>query len=687
MSQGTGTGYAYRHLIDTATTVQESIIKLYPHRRCSNGTVDVVELNDECNELHGVHSDLISYITSDSKIDISWNVTLGAGNVHDYEVGIASENSEFPDIMDFTSSHHHQHIRIFHPDIFDGEQFYVLIKSITKSSVTDIKIIGPFIYDSSKPDYSGEISLTVEHTKVETYLVAKWDENTFTDHGDPHALQYEAAIGTTRNGKDVITFSKILTGGSCNSLTPPSCAAFSTHSLPWHLHGELDYFVTIKVRDTAGHFVTAYSKPYRHNNIQLASRGIVHDIDETIVQFVDIDDIDYQTSTSKLTARWSGFEHPHEDINFTVCISNTTIKDIVTCANIDSGNRHTFYGLNLKPYQTYFQIVIAETEAGNTTAVSDGITIVEEGGEINGLKVFDGARCNDSLEGDLNLTTSHHDEDKRLPCTEDKEFQSSTNVLQAYWTIPTEKQHFLHDIHWAIEERAPVANIWRLHTDYEPLKASSSYMEESAFSLSPGRTYRLSLKFCARQYCFKPVHSDGVTVVPNPPVTGNMSVLYTANTTSIEVSMDPFRDSDIEDPANSKEVMDHYEWTFADESVLGRLLTKWTRLSYKPSKDDNQITFSIDLKEEITFTKCWILIIRGYTKAGLSATKSSEIRDCSDLQQVRPSIVIDAVGEPLSTENKHIGKEIFLDENDIWKQSDIDYTPYSNMLSAVWPTL
>jgi hypothetical protein len=49
-------------------------------------------------------------------------------------------------------------------------------------------------------------------------------------------------------------------------------------------------------------------------------------------------------------------------------------------------------------------------------------------------------------------------QDKRLPCTEDKEFQSSTNVLQAYWTIPTEKEHFLHDIHWAIEERAPVAS-------------------------------------------------------------------------------------------------------------------------------------------------------------------------------------------------------------------------------------
>jgi hypothetical protein len=58
-------------------------------------------------------------------------------------------------------------------------------------------------------------------------------------------------------------------------------------------------------------------------------------------------------------------------------------------------------------------------------------------------------------------------------------------------------------------------------------------MEESGLSLSPGRTYRTSLKFCAGKYCFKPVHSDGVTVVPNPPVTGNMTVTYTANTTSV----------------------------------------------------------------------------------------------------------------------------------------------------------
>ena len=88
-------------------------------------------------------------------------------------------------------------------------------------------------------------------------------------------------LGTTRNGKDVLPFSRISTGGSCNSLKPPTCAAFSTHSLPWHLHGELDYYVTIKVKDTAGNFLTTCSKPYRHN-IELASSGIVHDIEEDL---------------------------------------------------------------------------------------------------------------------------------------------------------------------------------------------------------------------------------------------------------------------------------------------------------------------------------------------------------------------------------------------------------------------
>ena len=49
--------------------------------------------------------------------------------------------------------------------------------------------------------------------------------------------------------------------------------------------------------------------------------------------------------------------------------------------------------------QRYYQNVIAETEAGNVTAVSDGVTVVVEGGEIKGIDVFDGLICNVSGGG------------------------------------------------------------------------------------------------------------------------------------------------------------------------------------------------------------------------------------------------------------------------------------------------
>jgi hypothetical protein len=41
--------------------------------------------------------------------------------------------------------------------------------------------------------------------------VAKWDKNAFTDHGDPNALQYEAAIGKSMYYEyDVAIFSIVV---------------------------------------------------------------------------------------------------------------------------------------------------------------------------------------------------------------------------------------------------------------------------------------------------------------------------------------------------------------------------------------------------------------------------------------------------------------------------------------------
>ena len=44
--------------------------------------------------------------------------------------------------------------------------------------------------------------------------------------------------------------------------------------------------------------------------------------------------------------------------------------------------------------QTYYQVVIASTSAGDKKVVSDGVTIVQEDAELSGVEVFDGLECN-----------------------------------------------------------------------------------------------------------------------------------------------------------------------------------------------------------------------------------------------------------------------------------------------------
>lgn len=58
--------------------------------------------------------------------------------------------------------------------------------------------------------------------------------------------------------------------------------------------------------------------------------------------------------------------------------------------------------------------------------------------------------------------------------------------------------------------------------------------------------------------------------------------------------------------------------------------------------------FTILLDGLFDFSKCRGLTIRGYNKAGLYSTISSEIKNCSafDPILVKPNILIDAVGTP-----------------------------------------
>jgi len=71
---------------------------------------------------------------------VSWNTTVGPSGVHDYEIGLATDNTSFPDILPFQSTKQHAFSRLFHPEIWDGDEFYILIQVTSKSSVSNIKV-------------------------------------------------------------------------------------------------------------------------------------------------------------------------------------------------------------------------------------------------------------------------------------------------------------------------------------------------------------------------------------------------------------------------------------------------------------------------------------------------------------------------------------------------------------------
>ena len=79
-------------------------------------------------------------------------------------------------------------------------------------------------------------------------------------------------------------------------------------------------------------------------------------------------------------------------------------------------------------------------------------------------------------------------------------------------------------------------------------------------------------------------------------------------------------------------------------------MSEFTVLVYFLQSIFNQVTFTQTLSAEVEFTKCWRVSVRGYTKVGLSSVVGGDLQDCEDYTLVRPSSVIDAIGDPITVD-------------------------------------
>lgn len=72
---------------------------------------------------------------------MSWEPLDIPAKVFDYEVGFSSTaGSTAPDIMAFESTKQHAHVRVMHTNIPDGTQFFIIIKTISKSNVEGLTV-------------------------------------------------------------------------------------------------------------------------------------------------------------------------------------------------------------------------------------------------------------------------------------------------------------------------------------------------------------------------------------------------------------------------------------------------------------------------------------------------------------------------------------------------------------------
>ncbi|CAG2233138.1 unnamed protein product [Mytilus edulis] len=663
-------------------------VDLFPLARDKNGSIVEVDGNIFCCNSSSSPNVIGLTLFKSSLMEITWEPLDIPARVFDYEVGFSStEGSPAPDIMAFESTKQHAHARIMHTNIPDGTLFYIIIKTISKSNVEGLTTLGPCFMDTTPPEIVGGSSIFTVELSGE-YLVTTWPGAAVSDSEELFTLDYQYAVGHSAYGTDVQGFQPLQSGGTCTLTQPPSCTAVKVTDLDWFLHGHHTYYVSLKVTNTAGQTVIQSSGPYIHD-VQLPAEGVVLDIEtqefSTDIPVKDIQDLDFQTSTSSMAARWSGFSHPHLDLTYSISIgTNMGGSDVVSMKDVGTSLAHQQKGLSLTSYQKYYFTVTAVTTVGNTSISSDGVTVVTENDVLSGVLIYDGEPCNMIYKA-----LEHHMEDHRLSCSDDVDIQMSTNSLKAYWTVPDNIKNYTPDAYIAIEKRSGVGNQWSIFRDF--LHVSTAFdISIDDLTLNSGTKYRIVLKLCANTICFSTISTDGVMVMANVPVTGDITVNH-LNTTvtggmeTLMVSFAQFYDQDIEDLVEKYAAVYKYEFAITDNSVKGKTYMVWTRLNY--TAIGHQISFEYVLNGTMDFSRCKRFSIRGYNKAKQYSTVSTEIKDCQAFNpiQIHPNIVIDAVGA--SDANVDIGKPVFLKQNALWPEADRDYTPYKNMISAVWPKL
>ncbi|XP_066283040.1 uncharacterized protein [Branchiostoma lanceolatum] len=333
------------------------------------------------------------FMVVDKHLVVYWNGSDSESQINDYQVGLSSTESgaSSPDIMPLTSTHGHTVLKTRHSGLGEGQEFYIGVTATNRAGLSTTKTIGPIVVDARPPTFSGQVAVTLE----DDYMVARWPANGFSDDEDTAGLTYEYAVGHEANKEDLLEYTALSSVGPCGGAS--GCTAIHRDSLQWGIHRTHSYYISIKATDTAGLTTVASSSAYVHYEGE-PTAGVLEDINPDprapVYDYLQPADADFQTTTTTLSARWSGFLHEHQDISYQVGAGTSPgATDVVGFTSVGQATEWTRAGLSLLSFQTYYITVKASNSIGDTTVTSDGITVLQDGDALQGAEVIDGLEC------------------------------------------------------------------------------------------------------------------------------------------------------------------------------------------------------------------------------------------------------------------------------------------------------
>ncbi|XP_046581223.1 uncharacterized protein LOC124288738 [Haliotis rubra] len=254
-----------------ATPVDDERLSLFPIHRYINGS-RIHMYTDGCGSLVGMPPTFITslYVCREHHLFVNWTGSDTESGIYDYELGLMSDPSgeAAPDILPYTSTHHHPQYQGYHTRLSEGQQFYIAIKAINKAGISASKVVGPVNVHTLYPGFSGSINVMLESN----VLVARWNK-AFTDP-ELRYLKYEVSVS---GQSTIIPFTTLQSGGGCTLTSPPTCTAVALTDLHWDLHHSHTYFVSVRVTNIVGLSTVAVSEPYVHD-VMPPLRGVVEDV-------------------------------------------------------------------------------------------------------------------------------------------------------------------------------------------------------------------------------------------------------------------------------------------------------------------------------------------------------------------------------------------------------------------------